>query len=180
MAPSNASRSSRLTLRRGLFACAFALVVPLGACGQVTGLSEDYRFDQLADGGTLLPDSGQGSAPGTDGGPGDANGGSKLDVAPDARETCASAARATATTELTNAGAEPLSACTTCLATNCCASVGRCATSNVCNDSMKCVYGCQNKQPNPKIQCLGGCSNTFEETLKACIESACASSCSLF
>jgi hypothetical protein len=161
----------RLTLCRGIFACAFALVVPLGACGQVTGLSDDYRFDQLADGGSL-PDgeSGDGQA---DGPKGDAPGTSPTDGAPDARESCTNPQQAVAQEQLTSAGGELLLACRNCLAANCCKSINVCASGNECDNSMKCVFNCQGHQGSAKLQCLNQCSAAFENVVGACIASAC-------
>ena len=179
MAPSSfASVTQRLTFRRGLLAFGFALVVPVGACGQVTGLSDDYRFDQLEGGSITDGQSADGKTDGTVGA--DGSSGGPRDATADAKESCNTTQTVTAQEDLTNANAEIVSACRNCLAGNCCLTVHHCATSNDCDNSMKCVFGCQGKQGNAKTVCLAQCGDVFQRTIEACLDSACSTNCSLF
>jgi hypothetical protein len=153
------SRSSAGGIVAGV---AITLLVALGSCAQVTGLSDDYRYD--LDAATV------------DGAGGDAAGG---DAASDAAAgQCSSIERTRAGTELAAVSGDLLTGqCRTCLANNCCTPIDTCSKNLECQQSMRCVFQCQreNGGGNNKAQCLNNCQNTFARTVGACVQASCGS-----
>jgi hypothetical protein len=152
----------------------------LASCGQLTGLSDDYRFDldAGAPSSTTGPDGARivGDAAGStvDGRAGD--GASGTDAA---HPPCSAADRVTATNDLAQADLVP-SACKSCLASSCCTEIETCASRSECDTAMKCVFQCQkNGGGNARTVCLDNCkAATFFQTVGSCISSSC-SSCQL-
>ena len=149
-------------------------VVLVASCAQVTGLSDDYRFD-------LAPD---GSAP-ADGAP-PPDGSTPGDAGRDAsRDQCGIVERQRAETALVNAGGErvPLT-CRTCMTSSCCGRINQCNGDPTCGDSMRCVLGCQRDSGSgsSKQQCLRNCGQAFNQVVLPCVPSFCTgpvAACSL-
>jgi hypothetical protein len=149
------------TLRAAVLGPALALVLAPIACGQLTGLSDDYVYD-------------------LEGGAADAraraDASADADAAPDAAPACSSAQVATAAQRLSQLSG--LAACKTCLAAACCTEVEACSAT-ACKDPLKCNLQCTNEAPASRAQCIASCSSSsaFTTTLGACSTAACASTC---
>jgi hypothetical protein len=162
---------------RVLVAGTFTGALLVSACGMVTGLSDDYRYDLDAssslpsgDGGTSgdggkLPDGGNG------GGPRDGSG-------PDGSSQCGVTDRTTAQTDLTVSGGDQIpTLCKNCLTGSCCIQIEGCFQNLECKTAMECVFGCQKDNGGGnKAQCLANCHNlqTFNDTVATCARNACA------
>lgn len=157
---------------RSIFWClgaALSLLV-VGACAQVTGLSDDYRYDLVEAGSdAAVTDGASRGEAGTDAG---ADTGSAAD-------RCTAQERAQAQNAIVQANGDNLTAtCRTCLATSCCDEIAACAGDPSCEQSMECVFGCM-KSGN-RSQCLGNCSNVFATQVGACVQRSCgAPTCQL-
>lgn len=159
-----------------------ALVVGAGACGQVTGLSNDYLFDLQEDGGTARDASG-----------GDATtveGGSKTDAPADApTDTGAGADAATCSaaqaqsTQLRMTQLNGSTGCKQCLASDCCTTVDSCLNVSECKRALSCRLDCTTMSGIDRHTCFNACNsnsggNTTPESytsgVGACAASACA------
>lgn len=148
-----------------------SVIAVVGACAQVTGLSDDYRFDLPADGADAASTEDGGTEAGRDGSTGDSGGG----------ERCTKNQQAQTQTTFAQSGGDnvPLQ-CKSCLGQGCCDDIKKCADNAQCVDSMKCVFGCQQKNGNAKTQCLSSCKNAFRDFVGACVASTCgAPTCQL-
>lgn len=125
---------------------ALPLAFAVLACGQVTGLSDDYQFD-LVDGGPSKAD-GAGDATKVDSPVGD----SALDVRP--ANACTPQATAAALAKMSGGTAD----CKVCLASLCCADVETCASAAECQKVFSCKLDCTD-QGDQRAQCLSRCSN---------------------
>ncbi len=165
----------------------FALALTLGsgalslaACGQVTGLSNDYVFDLQQDGGGIAPDAkGDGASGITD---------APVDVVADvATEAAAEAGKCSASDKTMaeehlsqDTGSMP---CKDCLATECCTEVDTCSGTGDCRKALACRLDCTTKAGLDRHTCLQICnSNTGGNTtptsytngVGACAASSCA------
>lgn len=149
--------------RLGFWCSIVASLALVGACAQVTGLSDDYRYD-LVDGSADASTANDASS---------ADAARDGSATSDGGERCSAAERAGAQTTIGRSGGDELTAqCRTCLATNCCDEVAECGRQSDCAQSMECIFGCQrngNKGP-----CLNGCKQTFSATVGSCIQRFCA------
>ena len=143
---------------RALVAVAASAVV--AACAQATGLSDDYRFDRVLDAGAA-----------------------DVAPAPDASSSggpiCTASDRDAAEGAIDRAGStdEPGADCRSCLGSECCAEVERCAGDPACFDAMTCVFACGTKTGNAKNECIDRCATGFTAIVGACATDACGSRC---
>ena len=155
-----------------------ALVVGIGACGQVTGLSNDYLFDLQEDGGTALDASGDATAEG--GSKTDAPADAPVDTGPDAA-TCSFAQAQS--TQLRMTQLNGASGCKQCLASDCCTAVDSCLNVSECKRALSCRLDCTTMSGTDRHSCFNACNsnsggNTTPESYSsgvgACAASACA------
>lgn len=146
---------------------AFALVaaIPI-ACAQVTGLSNDYKYDLVSDGGG---DGAGGEGGAGDGGGNDGGGG-----------TCGVVEVGNADADLATINGNEN--CKTCLATSCCSDVTDCFGPSVqgCKDSLSCELDCTTKEGSSRVSCFRGCQQNSAasfEPLKTCADRACRQQC---
>ena len=149
----------------------------LAACGQVTGLSDDYLFD-LTEGGAA---SGDASA---DAPKGDAP--TAVDATTDARDAAAKACTATETASALEhlAAFGGTTTCKTCLAGKCCTDVVQCAGTNECSRVLSCKLDCTERQGADRASCYKNCNNNnggppslYTNGVGACSMASCASEC---
>lgn len=144
----------------GVIAVGALAIVLVSSCGQITGLSDDYRYD-LAEAGA----EGDGSAT-AEGGPRDAG------------NACDLTERSRAQRTISEAGGETVSQqCRTCMASSCCDRIAECAQSDDCMQAMKCIFNCQKTGGGGgggKNQCLANCRGTFTTIVGSCVEQECA------
>ena len=155
----------------------FVLVVGTGACGQVTGLSNDYLFDLQEDG-----------AAGDASGDSTAADGAKSDAPIDARADAAMADAAKCSvaqagnTELRLTQLNGLMACKDCLANDCCTEVDSCLNVNDCKRALTCRLDCTTMTGVDRHDCFNTCnSNSGGNVTPASYTSgvgACVTSCS--
>jgi hypothetical protein len=123
----------------------------LAACGMVTGLSDDYKYNldaassSTADGG------------GTDGS-------SVTDAAPDTgvdAGRCTAQQISSAETGLNSHGGDKLSsACESCLVATCCTQIAACLQSSPCTSVLECVMQCQdNSSVQGRQVCVDQCKS---------------------
>lgn len=161
-----------------ILAVSLGALAGLAACGQVTGLSDDYLFDLTeggaATGGDASGDASKSDAPGTG------------DAAADARDATA---RACTVPETTNAlqhlqafGGTAL--CKTCLAGKCCTDVVECAGKSECGRVLGCKLDCTERSGVDRTNCYKSCNNSnggppmlFTNGVGACSTASCASDC---
>ena len=154
--------SDRL-VHRGARVPAALVMLLASACGQITGLSDDYHYD--------LDTAGGGQADASAAGDGAA------DAAPDAGERCTASEGARADRAISEAAGEEVpQQCRTCMASSCCDAISRCAQNADCAQSMKCIFNCQRTGGGGggKNQCLNGCKPTFTMVVGACVQDYCA------
>lgn len=129
------------------------LLIMVCSCAQVTGLSDEYRYD-LGD-----------AASGTDA--------SEVDAGANAGDRCDSTDRTRTQSMITEAGGERIaSRCRSCMAANCCDEIQKCAQTDECTQSMKCVFGCQ-QSGGGKNQCIKSCNSSFDRLVGACLQTHC-------
>jgi hypothetical protein len=163
--PSRARATARPPVR--IVVVLAGLAIP--ACAQVTGLSDDYRYD--LDAGA---DASNGEASARDGS-GDGPAG-------DARGQCGPSDRARAATQIDSVNGDDLPAsCQTCLAASCCREIDACASGNDCSQAMRCVFQCQRSSGggSGKAQCLANCRPAFQQTVGSCVAASCSAACQL-
>lgn len=163
-----------------LLAVPLALVVGTGACGQVTGLSNDYVYDLQQDGGG----SSSGDAKVDTGAMGD---GAKTDAPADApvgvdAATCSTAQASNTELRLTQLNGSD--ACKSCLAADCCNDVDSCLNITECRKALACRLNCTSTTAGTdRHDCYAVCnSNTggnstplsYTSGVGACSASACA------
>lgn len=149
----------------------------LAACGQITGLSDDYDFDLVAEGGALTDAS-------SDGAPTDAasDRGATTDAPRDASNACSTVQTAAALQRLDKSGGTTL--CKACLAAGCCTDVDACLDNQPCSRVLDCKLGCTTQGANNQAQCFKGCDNTgggppalYTNGIAACSAAACKQQC---
>jgi hypothetical protein len=161
-----------------------ALVVPLvlvlttGACGQVTGLSNDYLFDLQEDGGRI--DANGDAAASADAPKGDAIADALADRA---APKCSVAQAASAMLRMSQYGGEV--ACKNCLADNCCTEVETCSSKPECDRAFSCRLDCTPLTGTDRHDCFNQCMNggsnatpaSWTSGVAACSKSSCDSIC---
>ncbi|WP_146654349.1 hypothetical protein [Labilithrix luteola] len=159
------------------FACTSLLgvgVVGTSACGQVTGLSDDYTFD--LDGG-----DGQGTTIGADGGDGGSDASSR-DSGPlaDASSKCQGPTGTNAYNALS--GGAP--ACQACLAAQCCSEVLSCYAGggSDCRSRFQCLLQCTDKPTaSERTACFNGCNplrnDSVSRAMSSCADQSCRQDC---
>lgn len=154
---------------------ALTMAVPLTlaamACGQVTGLSNDYQYDLEGGGGGGSTTDGPSDAPAADGPVADA----ALDVL-DATAACTAQAINSAQARMN--GTNGTAACKTCLATACCGDVETCFKASECKSAFSCKLECTT-QGDQRAQCLGRCTNValYSTGIGACGGRSCKTEC---
>ena len=162
-----------------VLALPFVLVVGTRACGQVTGLSNDYLFDLQEDGGAAGDASGDAAA--TDGSKSDA----PTDAANDSADAakCSSGQAGSIELRLTQInGATP---CKQCLANDCCTDVDSCLDAQDCRRALSCRLDCTDKTGTDRHDCFSACTNgggnttpaSYTNGVGACSAASCSSTC---
>ena len=173
--------------KRGASRVSVLSLLPLAAlaaaaCGQITGLSDDYRFD-LVDGGGATPSDGAIFDAAADA--------ASVDAAVDARDGGASADAANICTPAETATAAQQLAtyrgtrvCKACLAPACCDDVVTCAQSNECSRVLGCKLDCTSRPVADRQQCFDRCSNVgggvpalYTTGMGACAATSCKQDC---
>lgn len=141
-------------------------VVAVAACGQITGLSNDYAFDL---------DAGKSDAA-------DAHAADALDAADGGPETgskCSAAQTTLASTRLSQLGGTQ--ACRSCLASACCTDVEPCTSASDCRRHLSCYLDCTPKVADQRPDCFSNCSgNTpalYTNGIGACSVASCEAQC---
>lgn len=160
-----------------LSALALATALVVGACGQVTGLSDDYTYD-LEGGAT-----GDGASDGATTADGAATGDGASDAARDAANRCTTVQTLKATQTLANYNGTMT--CNTCLARSCCTDVDTCSVNQECDKALGCKLDCTQGPASDRTQCFKSCpgsgspNSLFTTTVGACSASACKQECGL-
>ena len=146
----------RAPLASALPLVALAALATLGACGQITRLSDDYTFTDDAGAGATPSDAAADRVTATDsaveGGGGD--GGPK----------CSAQQQSDTAKVLENAGATtsfPPTVCQTCLQAQCCTEIVDCSKASGgsnCKDQLSCVIKCQEKGVGERAACVNACN----------------------
>ena len=156
---------------------ALAVALLLGACGQITGLSDDYTFDLEAGADGRPPTEG---GIGPDGTAGDAmiDGGPRPD-GEGGTVNCNETDQRLATTAMTGMRNDM---CKACLAQQCCSPVGACTKDvAVCRVTLDCHLDCSEKgQP---LMCFNTqCTNSSQplfQAVRTCATQFCSGQCVL-
>lgn len=174
-------RSLRLAPLAACSTIGIALLAPpalLAACGQITGLSDDYQFD-LVESGTAADGALDGS---TEAAPGDAGPDVRDGASPDATNSCTAVETAAATQRLGAYGGTP--ACKACLAPACCDDVAACADDGECSRVLGCKLDCTARPSPDRQQCFERCNNVggpvpalYTSGMGACAIAACKQTC---
>ncbi len=165
------------------FALAAVAALCVAACGQLTGLSDDYAFD-LVEGGAkadaVAADAPIADAPIADGPVTD---GPTPDAA-DAGKTCSAGESATALTRLNTFGGTAI--CKACLAPACCDDVEACFHNPDCNRVLGCKLDCTSRPSSERQQCLKDCNTAggavpalYTDGIAVCAAAACKQQCPL-
>jgi hypothetical protein len=162
-----------------LLTLAVPVALAVAACGQVTGLSDDYTYDLEA--GAAAADGATTDAAKADGATGDG----ATDAGVDATNKCTTA-QTVATAKKLNNGFNGTQLCKTCLATSCCSDVDTCTANGDCNHVLGCKLDCTEKQAAERNACFKMCtlagntqSTVFQSTVAPCAAAACTSQCGL-
>jgi hypothetical protein len=165
-----------------------ALAVPLllfvtataSACGQVTGLSNDYLFDLAEAGGGLDANGGDGASS-ADAPKGDA----VSDAAADSTSPkCSATQVAGATARISQMNG--LMACKQCLADSCCTDIEMCTNTNECKRALSCRLDCTTLTGTDRHDCFNTCNSNsggnstpalFTSGVGACNKSSCDATC---
>jgi hypothetical protein len=158
----------------------FALAA-LAACGQVTGLSDDFEFD-LVDGGTATVDGGgadgTADAPRSDGSTTDGSAGD----AADASNKCSASDTTAATQRLAEYNGTVV--CKACLAPACCTDIDVCFHDENCSRVLGCKLDCTTRSGGERSQCFKNCNTSgggvpplYTNGIGACSTSACNAKC---
>lgn len=159
-----------------------ALVAAAAACGQVTGLSDDYDFDLVVEGG-VRNDASDGSS-GGDAATSDAptDGSAVSDAPRDATNTCTAGQTATAVQSLNTYNGTPT--CKACLAPACCTDVETCFNNTPCSKALACRLDCTARNSAERTQCFTACDNVgggppplYVNGIASCAASACKQQC---
>lgn len=152
------------------------LVLVLAACGQVTGLSDDYQYD--LEGGAKT-DGATGDGAKTDGATSDG----ATDAGVDATNKCSAGQTLKASQKMDGLNGSQL--CKTCLAGSCCNDIDTCTSNPDCNHVFSCKLDCTEKPTSERTQCFksctisGGPSPVYQATIGACGAAACTKECGL-
>jgi hypothetical protein len=171
-------------IRRRTGVVTATLVVPLllvlttGACGQVTGLSNDYLFDLQNDGGGV--DAKGDASASADGPKGDAI----ADASGDRAAPKCSLAQATSA-QVRMSQMNGLMECKDCLANNCCTDVEACASATECRRAFACRLDCTTLTGSDRHDCYNACMNgggnatpaSWTSGVDACSKSSCDAIC---
>ena len=157
--------------------CLLALPCVLAvACGQVTGLSNDYQFD-LTDGGTTSGDAAADAHPDSP---------SSVEAGPDAGSgpKCSTAERTLATANLATIDKNGAPDCRTCLVDACCSDIDTCAsapvgtTNSECKRALSCRLDCTTRSGSDRTDCLSQCTSPVVfAKLSVCSSSNCMGTC---
>jgi hypothetical protein len=156
----------------------FALpsLLAVAACGQVTGLSNDYQFD-LADGSSSATGDASGDASASDG---SSSTDARADAA-DAAPKCSTAQTTLAATRLNQFAGTP--ACKSCLASSCCTDIEPCTSASECRRSLSCRLDCTDKPADQQHDCYNNCTNgnpppaVYAQGVGACSAASCKTQC---
>jgi len=140
----------------GVLAVPLAMVA-LGACGQVTGLSDDFVYDLQEDGGSAAIDAKADTAATGDG--------AKTDAAMDGPVVTADAATCSpaqaGSTELRLTQFNGSMGCKSCLSDDCCMDVDNCLNTSDCRKALQCRLDCTTLTGTDRHTCFQVCnSNT--------------------
>jgi hypothetical protein len=156
---------------------ALPVLVAAAACGQVTGLSNDYTYD--LEGGASAADGATGDGATTDGTAGE--GGDS--GAPDATNKCSQSDSFKAAQRLSQFNGTQV--CKTCLASSCCTDVDTCTSNGDCDHVLSCELDCTEKPVGQRSECFkqctvnGGKPAVFTNGVLACASGACSNPCGL-
>lgn len=159
----------------------FGLVVGTGACGQVTGLSNDYVYDLQEDGGAAAGDA-SGDAATADAPKSDAPTDAPTDTADAAKCSLAQANSTQQRLNQTNGS----NACKLCLATACCTDVDSCLNANECKRALSCRLDCTTMTGVDRQDCFTTCNSNsggnttppaYTNGVGACSAAACSTPC---
>jgi hypothetical protein len=149
-----------------VFACASLASL---ACGQVSGLSDDYTFD-LVEAGAASSDAGDSGA---------ADAAAALDSGAPV-DAGSAQCKAAASRDLANEGVGTV-ACRTCAADKCCGLIEACLASSGgpgCRNTLKCALACSSE--NARTACLAKCDGVqgaaFAD-VRACLQQGCSAAC---
>lgn len=159
--------------RTRLAAVALVSALALAACGQVTGLSDDYTYD--LEGGASA-DGAAGDATKSDGAT------EAGDAGVDATNKCTTAQTVAAAKKLNTGGLNGTQICKSCLAASCCTDIDTCTTNPDCTRTLGCKLDCTEKQPSERPGCFKSCSGgtpstVFQSGIAQCSAGACATQC---
>jgi hypothetical protein len=157
----------------------FALpsLLAMAACGQVTGLSNDYQFDLVDDGGSSATGDASGDATASDA---SSSTDARVDAA-DAAPKCSTAQTTLANTRLSQFSGTP--ACKSCLATSCCTDIEPCTSASECKRVLSCRLDCTTKAADQRPDCYSNCSNgnappaLYTQGVGACSTASCKTQC---
>ena len=156
---------------------AVAVAGSMSACGQVTGLSDDYLFD-LTDGGATKD-----GAADTATADGSSSTDAAADVQVDAANKCTVAQANNAAQKLDKYNGSM--ACKTCLAGSCCTDVEACSVANTdCNHVLSCKLDCTDRTGTERTSCFASCNNSgaavpaiYTQGVGMCGAGPCATAC---
>lgn len=157
---------------------ALVLALVVGACGQVTGLSDDYTYD--LEGGVRAADAASEGAATGDGATG---GDGARDATADATNKCTATQSAKTTLTLENYNGTAV--CKACLATSCCMAVDTCALNTECDKVLGCKLDCTQQPTADRTQCFKSCTTSgnpnslYATTVGTCSASGCKPECGL-
>jgi len=153
-------------------------VLALAACGQVTGLSDDYQYD--LEGGAAATTDGSVDGAKTDSATRDG----ATDAGVDATNKCSAGQTLKASQKMEGLNGSQL--CKTCLAGSCCNDVDTCSSNADCNHVFSCKLDCTEKSAAERTQCFksctisgGGPSPIYQATVGVCGAAACTKECGL-
>ena len=173
-----------IRLLTGVLAMPFVMVVlatGAGACGQVTGLSNDFVYDLQEDGGGISADAKADNAANADGAKTDA--GADAPVAMGDAATCTSAQAGITEQRLTSINGS--TECKTCLSDDCCIDVGACLDISECRKALECRLDCTTMSGVARHSCFQVCDSnsggnttpmSYTDGVGACAASKCSAS----
>lgn len=154
-----------------------ASLLGLAACGQITGLSDDYLFD-LTEGGAAAGGDASGDASKSDA---PVTGDAGADARDGAAKACTVTETASASAKL--AASQGTAPCKTCLAGKCCRDVVECVDTTDCSRVLVCKLDCTVRSGD-RSNCFRNCNNTgggppplFTDGVGACSTASCANEC---
>ena len=157
----------------------FVLVVGTGACGQVTGLSNDYLFDLQEDGAA---GDASGDSTTADGAKSDA----PVDAAADTADAAKCSVAQATSTQVRLAQINGAMACKSCLASDCCTDVDSCLNVQDCKRAVTCRLDCTTMTGVDRHDCFTTCNSnsggnttpaSYTSGVGACATSSCSTTC---